>query len=209
MIHPWKRLGRGSAARTLWEGESCGSGFVWSSWRSVGAGTAPADRDSRPREPDPAALVQGDWVVAAVEHEGVVTPQFDSPAERRINRIHKLIHKPSDRDKAADLPPPERGLPRDTLVYRFGGGRFTVFQDFRPVGWGRYRFRTAARLPSLELTWEQSPSDAPREDRYQGLVRFNNETMEWCLNTEHTDRPPTRFAAEKRGEFIITFQRVR
>lgn len=111
-----------------------------------------ADRGGHKREPDPATLIQGDWVIAEVEREGIVTPQFDSPAERRLARVWRLFHHPHDRDKAVDAPDPRPAIPRDTLVYRFDGGRFTVFEEFERVGWGRYRLHGAAHPPALELT---------------------------------------------------------
>jgi hypothetical protein len=170
---------------------------------------ADADRASRAPGPDAATLIRGEWVVAVVERDGIVTPQFDTLAERRLMRLDASIFHSNGRDVIADpqaLPP---AIPRDTLVYQFADGRFSVYKDLARVGWGRYRFRVAAPTPVLTLTWEQAPDRFPGEEQYRGLVRFRNGALEWCVDRANPKSIPTHFAADKGPLMIATFWRIR
>jgi hypothetical protein len=169
---------------------------------------AAADRPARPPAADPAALVEGAWVIAAVEQKGVVTPQLDSAAERRLNRVWRLVHRRSDRDHVADLPKPEPALPPDTPVYRFGGGRFAVYQDTTRIGWGRYQFGGTARAPVLTLTWEKAPDSFLGGAQFRGLYQFADGRLDWCVDPDKPTRPPERFAADHGNRTVVTFRRI-
>ena len=169
---------------------------------------ADANRVIRAHDPDAAALIQGEWVVAVVERNGIVTPQFDSLAERRLNQLAESIFRSNGGDIVADHRPLQPAIPRDTLVYQFGGGRFAVYQDLDRVGWGRYRFHAAAPAAVLTLTWEKTPEWSRREEQYRGLIRFRNGNLDWCVDRARPDTVPSHFAADKGQLTIVTFWRI-
>jgi hypothetical protein len=170
---------------------------------------ADADRAIRAPDPDAAAMIQGEWVVAVVERDGIVTPQFDSLVERRLSQLAESIFRPTGRDIVADPPALRPAIPRDTLVYQFAGGRFAVYQDLARVGWGRYRFSVSAPSPVLTLTWEKAPERFPVEEQYRGLIRFRNGNLDWCVDRADPGSIPTHFAANKGRLTIVTFWRIR
>lgn len=173
---------------------------------AIAANLVFADQSPRPRKPDPAALIKGDWVMLAVEHEGIVTPQIESRGELALDWIAYLRTQMETRDKAVD-PRPSSVLPPPPRVYHFNGGRITVRQDLRQIGEGRYRF-VAGERPVVELKWDLRPDGARDGNWNRLLIRFGDETMSWCHDSERPSRLPARFVAKDPTVYILTFGRV-
>jgi hypothetical protein len=173
---------------------------------TTGANLAFADHLPRPREPDAAELIKGDWVMRTVEHKGIVTPQIETRGELALDWIAHLGRQWENQDKALDLPP-SRVLPPPPRVYHFSGGRITVREDLRQIGEGRYRF-VAGKSPIVELKWDLRPDGARDGNWNRLLFRFGDETMSWCHDTERPNQPPTRFVAKDPNVYILTFGRV-
>jgi hypothetical protein len=173
---------------------------------SLVATPALAERGVHPRKPDAAALVQGDWVMVAVKHQGIVTAQIPSLAERVLDDRWYYMHViPEKRNEAAlrAIPP---ALPPETPVYRFAGGRVTIWEDLRPGQEGTYRFDGARRPPVLEVTWKDGFG---RLSVHRFLYQFSDDTMAWCCDRKKEDGLPAEFAAKKGEHYILTFRQVK
>jgi hypothetical protein len=171
------------------------------------AAPAEADRATRPRNADAAALVQGDWVLFTVEHEGIVTDQIPDLKEQVLDQRWEYMHVIAEKRDEAALRAVPPVLPPDTPVYRFAGGHVTIWENLRPGQQGTYRFEGTHRPPALEVAWADSFGRAP--DHYRFLYRFGDDTMAWCCDTKKPGALPAEFVAKKSEHYILTFRRLK
>jgi hypothetical protein len=99
-------------------------------------------------------------------------------------------------------------LPPDTPVFRFAGGRVTIWKDLQPGLQGTYRFDGAARPPVLVVIWPHDWRNEP-PPVYRFRYQFLDDTMAWCCDTRKPDKAPPRFAADTTSLYITTFRRLK
>ena len=173
---------------------------------SLAATSAVADHRLQSRKPDAAGLVQGDWVMVAVEHEGIVSEQIESRAERILGERWQFMYDIPEKRNEASLRAVPPVLPPETPVYRFSGGRVAIWEDLKPGKQGTYRFDGTRRRPILEVTWKD---EFGRLDTYRFLYQFSDDTMAWCCDTKKQGGLPAEFAATKPEHYILTFRRLK